>query len=139
MAKRLAFIICFEHRLFCCVWYYLNLNNYVQTLWPKALSRWSVSQTGPKEENIWFEQVFFTLFFYELNLRPRYLVQDHCTPLTKHFHSSFLLNNQKLINVIFVSFSRLIDQNVVSKSECSNQSSNISSSLHTGKSRIILL
>lgn len=73
--------------------------------------------------------MFFTLFFYELNLRTRYLVQDHCTPLTKHFHSSFLSNNQKLINVIFVSFSRLIDQNVVSKSECSNQSSNISSKL----------
>lgn len=62
-----------------------------------------------------------------------------------HFQSSFLLNNQKLINkkmyiVIFVSFSRLIDQNVFTKTECSNQSSKISSRLlHTGKARLIFV
>lgn len=57
----------------------------LHTLWPNALCKWSVSQNGPREENI-DSTKNFSQFCCDLNLQSRNLVQGRYTSFNLRRH-----------------------------------------------------
>lgn len=70
--------------IFEMVWYDLDLETWFKVI-ANPLTQCtpgSMSQIGLRGENVWSRQGYFTLFRYDLDHRPKNLVQGHCIPYT---------------------------------------------------------